>query len=377
MTPEPDTTASKPLLGRRGWAFVFAVWVVLGLLEASKAYVMSRLGGQPVGVGRVLVGNLPWWLLWGVLTPAIFAVARRWPIRGNGIWTALAVHLPASVLFATTHLTATAWIWINTAAPNSQGLLWILVNWANTFLFLELFTYGTVVAAYHALVHYRLFREREREAHRLEVAQVRLEREITRARLQALQLELQPHFLFNTFNAITGLVRRNENEAAVEMLVRLGELLRLTLDRDGSAEVALDDEIEVVDCYLGIQRVRFPGLDFVVDVPPSLRRALVPTLVLQPLVENAVRHGLAGSGEGSIAVRAREEEGRLMIEVVDSGNGVAEREAEAGPGVGLRNTRSRLHQLWGSEAEVRLENASPSGTRAVLRFPLRLAEELA
>lgn len=357
------------LLPLRGWAVVGLVWLAFGLLESLKAFVMAGVAGLSVGWPQVLVGNLPWWLAWGLLTPGIFLLARRWSFTGGGALRALAVHLPASLGFALVHLTAVAALFLRTnAAPDAVfGRMWL--NWFNSFVFLELFTYWTVVAAWHALDHYRLYRERQEAAARLELEQEKLEKEMATAKLRALQMELQPHFLFNTFNAITALVRRNENREAVEMLVRLGELLRLTLERGGSPLVPLEDEVALVRCYLGIQQVRFPELRAEIGIEGDAGRALVPTLVLQPLVENAVRHGLAGAGRGTIRVHGRRENGRLTLVVEDSGHGNGT-SPSGGRGVGLSNTRARLEQLWGADAAVRMEPAPERGTRVTLEIPV-------
>jgi signal transduction histidine kinase len=376
----PPEGSPRVALGRRGWALVGLVWLGFGLLESLKAYVMRGLQGSPAEWPSVLVGNLPWWLFWGLLTPAIFALARRWPLVGGRALRGVAVHLPASFLFALVHLSVVAVLFHRTnALPDTPlGRMWL--NWFNAFIFLELFTYWTVVAAWHALAHYRLFRERQEAAARLELEQEKLEKEMARARLHALQMELQPHFLFNTFNAITALVRRHENREAVEMLVRLGELLRLTLERGGTPLVPLDDELALVRCYLGIQQVRFPDLAVEIEIEGDAGQALVPTLVLQPLVENAVSHGLAGEGRGTIRIRGSRVNGRLTVEVEDSGAGLqaagkAPGSAPAGQGVGLSNTRARLEALWGAEARVGVGPAPGRGTRVTIELPARTTAE--
>ncbi|HSR43155.1 MAG TPA: histidine kinase [Longimicrobiales bacterium] len=355
---------------------VALVWFVLGLLEAVKAYVMAGLGGLDVTWGQVLIGNLPWWLLWGVLTPLIFALGRRWRFAGDRVLVPLLVHVPASVVLAVTHLVVTAVVFQRTRNPTAD-LDAMIVAWLNSFVFLELFIYWTVLAAYHALTHYRLYRERQEAAARLELEQERLAKEIARARLHALQMELQPHFLFNTFNAITALVRQHENAQAVEMLVRLGDLLRRTLERGGTPMVSLAEEVELARCYLGIQSVRFPALDVLVDVEPEAGRARVPTLVLQPLVENAIRHGLAGTGRGTVRLTARRRGGRVRIEVENRGRGAgagraATRSRGSGSGVGLSNTESRLEQIWPGRASAvleRLHGDGGGGARVTLDLP--------
>jgi two-component system LytT family sensor kinase len=187
-----------------------------------------------------------------------------------------------------------------------------------------------------------------------------------------LRMELNPHFLYNALNAIAGLVRRQDGARAVEMLARLGTLLRLTLERDSGHEVTLGRELELLDLYLDIERTRFSDrLRVDLDVPAAMLEALVPAFVLQPLVENAIRHGIAPVPEpGWVRIAASAHGGTLAIEIADTGPGVPA-EASRSQGVGLRNTRARLAQLYGGSAGLRLERGAAGGTIATLWLPFR------
>jgi sensor histidine kinase YesM len=185
-------------------------------------------------------------------------------------------------------------------------------------------------------------------------------------------MELNPHFLFNTLNAISALVRRGEHKEAVTMLARLGDLLRVTLERGGEQEIPLEKELEYLARYLDIERVRFRDrLSVETDVAEDSAHALVPTFILQPLVENAVRHGISRSSEGGrIRVSAhRAEDDRLVLTVADTGVGFSTAPGRLREGVGLKNTRARLDQLYGARASLAWENPPEGGARVTVTMP--------
>jgi signal transduction histidine kinase len=377
MPHHPDLPDS-----RRTVLLAAAAWTLLGLLESSKGYVADQVQGIPGGWWRALVGNLPWWWCWALLTPAIFALAPRID-RGRRA-LALPAHLGAALIASGLHLAAVgALYWWTITRPVLAYLpaaaqarvgtpLGQIEAFLNGYVVVDVMTYGAVVLAWYAAEFHRRLRERERAALRLEARAATLEAQMQEARLSALRMELNPHFLFNALNSVAGLVRRGEAGKAIEMLARLGGLLRLTLERELGHEVPLGRELELLDLYLDIERVRFSDrLDVEVDVEPAAREALVPAFVLQPLVENAVRHGIARTPEpGRITIGARLVGPDLAIEITDTGPGIAS-EPRAGPGVGLRNTRARLAQLYGSAAALRLERGAAGGTIATLSLPAR------
>jgi LytS/YehU family sensor histidine kinase len=231
--------------------------------------------------------------------------------------------------------------------------------------------YAVVALAWHAATYSSDLRERELRA-------AQLESELTRSRLQLLKSQLQPHFLFNTLNTVSGLMRDDVRGARV-MLSRLAELLRTALDRFDAQEVPLSEELELVQQYLDIQAVRFGDrLTVRLDVDDAAADALVPSFLLQPVVENAIRHGVEAQTErGEIAIAARvggtAERERLLIEVRDNGPGLrggAPRGDRAG--VGLENTRARLRQLYGDAQRLTLADAPGGGTSVVIELPLRV-----
>jgi sensor histidine kinase YesM len=316
---------------------------------------------------------MPWWYGWALLTPLAFALAARYRLDRHPL-PAAAVHLAASIAFAPVHLLSVGWLYYQTHAhANVPSLGIMLRGWINNFVMLDVLTYWAIIGGYHALEYHSRFRASEVNAARLAARAARLEASMTEARLNALRMELHPHFLFNTLNAISGLVRRREIDAAVRMLARLGELLRVTLERGSVQQVPLERELSFLRLYLEIERIRFHDrleVDFEVD--PDALDALVPTLILQPLVENAVRHGVARlTGPGRVGVHAARQDGKLVLQVADTGAGFPAGNGGTRLGVGLSNTRARLEQLYGADAALTLGNAPAGGALVTVTLPFR------
>lgn len=333
-------------------------WALFATLNASQVY-LSMLSHEH-SFPRLLAYNLAVWWAWALMTPAVLRLGMNVPL--HPLRRSLPVHLLAASSTILIHLTAwaalTAWIEPydvrNPAGfAESFGLgLWLRVQ-------LEMVIYASLVALGTALAARRRLRRREREAARLEV-------KLAEAKLHALELQLRPHFLFNTLNTVTAMVRAGEDERAVETIVGLGDLLRATLETERTPRIPLHREMALLRTYLGLERLRFADrLEVSVEVAAEARSAAVPPFVLQPLAENAVRHGIAAcTGPAVLRVTARCAGDRLQIDLFNSGPPLAT-EAE---GVGLRNTRERLRQLYGGGAHLRVEDA-PGGVNAHLVLP--------
>ena len=345
----------------RVWRAALAFWSLMGALESVTARVRGGLMGLPTGWGRAFVNNMPWWLLWGVLTPVAIALARRYPLDSLR-WVRPAVtHLIAALVLSVVHLSIEAVIftwtnsWFGLQLQLSKQIYGFLLN----YLMLDLVTYALIVGAWTAYDYYR--------------RSTQLALGLAEARMQALRSELNPHFFFNSLNAVSGLVRRGDNDAAVRMLARMGELLSATLDHQRGPEIPLREELSLLDRYLDIERVRF-GERLTIDVAhdASADGALVPTFMLQPLVENAIRHGISRrSGRSRIEVSAHRENGSLLLAVRDTGEGLSQTEPREG--IGLSNTRARLGELYGNSASLVLENAPGGGACVRVTLPFREA----
>lgn len=360
MDPARDTAAPSRA---RFWPAALAFWTALGLLESSAAWLRTR-GTLNLTWPTALKNNMPWWLLWAALMPVAFWLSRRLPLAG-GRWARNALlHLVAALGVAGAHLVVEGVIYFHSVPAGiypSQAAVWR--QFFNNFIVLDVVTYFAIVGACHAFdLHGRYQQSALRSA--------RLELGLSEARMQALRAELNPHFFFNALNAVSGLVRKEENDAAVKLLARLGELLSATLDHSRPAEIPLREELGLLDRYLAIERARFGDrLTVRIDHDGAADRALVPTFILQPLVENAIRHGIARqAGQGSVEVRARREGDALLLAVQDSGAGLG---PARGEGIGLSNTRARLDGLYGSAASLVLENGEGGGACARIRLPYR------
>jgi LytS/YehU family sensor histidine kinase len=356
---------------RRRWletAIIFAAWAVFALLVANQNYMQTAISGRQMPLLVALRPGLVDAALWAFTTLAIFWLARRFPIERGRVVQGIAVHLVAAVVIALAR--AGVMIVLRWYSPWLRVLpTFSLQFWGTSsqnFLF-----YALLLGIAHLGLYYRRYREREQAAERLA-------RGLTEARLQALKMQLQPHFLFNTLNAISALIPADAKPAR-RMLARLGDLLRSTLDHEATQEVTLREELAFLEPYLEIEQARLEDrLTVVMTIAPETLDARVPHLILQPLVENAVRHGIATRIEpGRVEISAaRGPDGRfLLLEVRDDGRGV-DRDHELGTrrGVGLINIRSRLEQLYGGEHRFKLENQAVGGVLVQIALPYRRAE---
>ncbi|MDX2122138.1 MAG: histidine kinase [Gemmatimonadota bacterium] len=354
---------------------ILAGWMVLGLVETVRAVQdPATLGVVSIPWGYALVGNFPWWFVWALLTPVVFRVADRWRLDLPGGWRWLHAHLMAGMAVIAIHLPLALLLWYFTnplPQVRQAGFLGAVANAGRGYLLLELLTYGATLGLFYALDNHRRLHFRELDAARLAARAAELELSAVEARLDALRMEIDPHFLFNSLNTVSGLVRERELDAAVTVLSRLGELLRISLGQARTQQITLEQELAQLELYLDIERQRFRDrLTVRYEVNDEVLACLVPVLCLQPLVENAVRHGIARMpGPGTIAIRAGlvEEGRRLALMVQDTGPGFAGGASRAG--IGLTNIGSRLTQLYGEAGTVTIQPVSPQGALVTLRLP--------
>jgi signal transduction histidine kinase len=356
---------------RRSIGVVLAVWAVVGLIWAVDYWVKGRefLRGGPVPFPRAVLFLVSYAFVWAALTPLVVALLRAHPLAPGRIAAGLGVQLAAMPLFAfaAESVWATLFIPFMRRFPDGAGFL---AEIRSNFLYdtgTNLQTYLAVVGIAWGLDAWRAGLEKERRA-------AALETELVRAELVALKAQLRPHFLFNALNSVMTLMHRDV-DAASRTLAELGALLRLSLAGDGAPHVALASELDFLKRYLAIEEVRFSDrLSVRFDVPPETLAAEVPQLVLQPLAENAVRHGIAARpGRGVIEVSARRVGDALVLAVRDDGPGPG---APRPKGIGLANTRARLERLYGEAASLELSAHPDGGTEAIVRLPFRAAEEV-
>ena len=366
-----DATPETEAGSRRAWALgVIAVWLLLSLISASQRYADSLQTSSPAGFPEFLFWSLAIWSYWALATPLIFRLGEKLPLSRARLGTATLAHFALALLLGLAHIALFAGLGtlFGSSRPGvTTTFLGEFGRGVRVFLYVELILYWAILGAAVARDASRKYREREARSRELE-AQLGL------ARLQALRMQVQPHFLFNALNTAAMLVRNGEGGRAVQMIAGLGELLRSSLAESAEQEVPLASELAFVRRYLSVEEFRFPErLRVEVDVPEGLLSAEVPNLILQPLVENAIRHGVAkSSSSGLVRVAARRRDGWLELSVEDDGPGLPEGlRPEAGGGIGLKNVRSRLEQLYGSRQEFVIQSVEPKGTAARLRIPLR------
>jgi LytS/YehU family sensor histidine kinase len=353
---------------------VFGVATVLGIFSTLQSYRLSTLtvkDPMDIEVGRLLVLNLAYWYVPAAVTPLIFRIAHRFPID-SGRWArAIGAHALSAGLFSILHVVCMmgtrALLWPQMIIPKGATWTTFVQRVYLTNLDWALMTYSAIVGLSYALAYYR-----ESQARALKAAQ--LETSLAEARLKTLEAELHPHFLFNTLHAISTLIH-TKPDAADRMISRLSDLLRITFARSGAARIALQEELEFLQKYLEIEQTRFQDrLTVSYDIDPDTLDAEVPRLILQPLVENAIKHGVAPrSGPGTIVIAARRRGDLLCLEVRDNGVGLSGgARAKLQEGVGLSNTRDRLECLYGGAHALEFSEQD-EGLTVEMRFPFHRA----
>jgi len=353
---------------------IVCAWTMVGLLFTVQQIVAAKVhGGHPNWV-LVAVIELVYWNVWAAYTPLVIGLARRFPLTGPRFVRHIAIHTITALLMAPLVSVAEYFL--------SRGVLWLLFRITNpgslrllpTFTvsvvsmsFTGVLTYWLVVGLYQSFHFYQAAMERQTRA-------AQLETQLSHAELENLKSQLHPHFLFNSLHTI-GVLMQEDVDAASHLLVTLGDLLRMALERRDN-EITLESELEFVGKYLEIEQTRFHDrLKVHMDVPPDLLGVYVPSLALQPLVENAIKHGISvDSAAGRLEIAAHRDNGRVWLSVRDDGPGPAPG-SRLRLGVGLTNVQSRLRQLYGDESSLRLTGGDGRGCEAIITIPLRSSHE--
>jgi two-component system LytT family sensor kinase len=346
---------------RRPWLLMSAACLVPAILDVVQSYIQGRIDPENAPSWRWLLWSGFEWIILGALIPITYFLGRRFPLRQPHVARHLAVHAAGALVLCI------GWAGLGLAFGTLLGTVpasissWMLrtVPWG-------VFMYFTTLGCVHALTYFAEVREREAQA-------ARLAAQVAEARLSALRMQLHPHFLFNSLNALLVLVRDHDAKNAERMLELLSDVLRQVLRGDTRQEVRLDEELRFLDDYLAVEQIRFSDrLRIVRAVEPALLDALVPQFILQPLVENALRHGIGPSvAGGTIEIGARLDGDDLVLSVSDDGPGIGD--APNAVGVGLRNTRERLVTLYGARGVLELTPRPGGGTVAQMRIPYRRA----
>ena len=354
----------------RQWGWIAAVWLGFGLVDATQTVLVMHSEGMHHAWGRLFAKAVVSWLPWAVATPLVMELGRRFsPVRLRG-WKTWLVHLAACGALGLIFCAWTALL-VRAMKPyaNSSDLTpfvkLTLENFYNGILAF-LILYGAIVAFSYGLDSRARLARQETEA-------ARLNEQLSKAQLNALRRQIEPHFLFNTLNAVSALVREGRSDAAVRMIAGLSDFLRRVLEDSSRQEVPLSEEMEFTQRYLEIQKVRFvERLQLSVDVPSELLVAQVPTLILQLMVENAIKHGIAKRAHGGeVKIAASRLEDRLTLSVYNDGPSVPVSWERVQSGVGISNMRTRLRSLYGDAFELNLENRPQGGVEVSVSVPFR------
>jgi sensor histidine kinase YesM len=347
-------------------AVVFGAWTALALFFTGQLYYTYLLSEKPLTWRYAASQQLVYPYVWAVGTLVVLWLANRFPVEGREWWRHVLFHLFSATFFVVliSAVFQTVFQYFNPPGKPfslSNTLQWVIFNSSENYGI-----YGLILLLNQVFRYYRRYREGELRASQLET-------QLTQAQLQALKMQLHPHFLFNTLHSISALLHRDP-DTADRMIARLGDFLRLTLDNSGAQEVSLEKELEFLKCYLDIERVRFQDrLTTSLYVEPRALDSRVPNLILQPIVENALRHGLSRrAAPGRLEISAKRDNGSLRIQVRDNGPGLAAVKGQAGKvreGLGLSNTRARLEQLYGGAHRFSIENAPGGGLLVTLEIP--------
>ena len=346
------------------------VWLAVGVISATQVVVGMAALGRQLNWVSLFFTTAAAWLIWVVATPVILSLSRRFPLGRAGDWRNLPVHLAAALAISFVRI---AWAGALEWAINPLALPH--PTYRAMFLTMVYMQFHTGLIIYGATVAIDNIIDSIRSLARSEAESARLAGELSKAQLEALRRQMEPHFLFNTLNGISGLVREKQNDAAVEMIAGLSCLLRRVLEDSGRQLVPLAEEVSFLESYIDLQSMRLGDrLKVTLDIPIELYAALVPQLLLQPLVENAIVHGIGKLVEGGqIRVTARESKGTLSIYLYNDGPALSLKNAGERIGVGLSNTRGRLVSLYGAESSVELRNWDESGVEATIKVPYRTA----
>jgi two-component system LytT family sensor kinase len=359
----------------RNYPLYFLIWTIIGIFFFSQSLSQKFFSRDPTPWWHYLISWLVGVYLWALLMPGILWLGRRFPIERRNWVRRVALHLLLGVLVSLVQLI------LESAILSHLGVFPGLMNtFVTTFAFLlvigfhtGVMTYWEVLGVQYGIGYYQNYQERKREALRLELRASELQSQLVQAQLGVLKMQLQPHFLFNTLNAIMVLVRQQRSKEAEQTLAHLSDLLRCVLEDVEAQEVPLRRELEYLQLYLSIEQVRFQDrLRVEISADPAILDAALPQMVLQPVVENAIRHGVGKSAAaGRVKISAVRSNDTLELRVQDDGPGFSSEGpiGKRSTGIGLTNTQARLKQLYGEEARLTTGNGEPRGAVVTITIP--------
>jgi two-component system, LytTR family, sensor kinase len=363
-------SSSKPQWSTQSWRWIGLIWLGLGLTTATQIVVGMRTVGMRHHWTALFLVWAASWLVWACATPVVLLAGRSFPPVRSTRWKGWFVHFAACLGIG---IADASWIGGLQYVWNPLGIIpgpppfhYLAISSFYERFHVDLITYAAILAVGYTMDSLKRLALREAEA-------ARLSAELSKAQLDALRRQMEPHFLFNTLNGVAGLVRDNQNHAAVEMIAGLSDLLRRVFEGADRQLVPLAEELSFVERYFELQLMRFgDGLSVTTDVPLELYGALVPSLILQPLIENAIQHGIGKRvGGGAIRIGATESGGMLTLAVHNDGPPLPTGGIESSSGVGISNTHGRLRSLYGTACTLEVRNHLVAGVETIVRVPYR------
>jgi two-component system LytT family sensor kinase len=349
-------------------AVLFIAATAIAVLYSLERYLYSRWVGEPVSLRSLLPAELVFTYTWALLAPLVMRLAQRFPLRGREVNRNLAIHMPAMLAFVLVHASLFSLVTVLLAPGiELQILPSVLGRSLLSWTVVDAIVYCALVTVNHAVIYYRVSKDRALRASQLEAS-------LAQAQLQMLRMQLQPHFLFNTLHSISALMHKDVRRAD-SMVAALSDLLRMSLQNIGAQEVALQSELDFLQRYVEIMRLRFgERLKVSIDIDPETRDARVPNLFFQPLVENSFRHGFGDLGQGSINITIVRDGDMLRCDVIDDGRGLRTGHKD---GVGLATTRQRLAHLYGDNFVFSMRGAPNEGVHVTVVIPFNHPERMA
>jgi two-component system, LytTR family, sensor kinase len=367
-----DTNAA-PSQSRR-WIWIASLWLGFGLLDAMQTVLIMHAEGMHHAWVKLFMTTTISWLPWALATSPVLRLGRRIPPVGLRPASKWFLHAAACAVVGLSFAAWTSWLEVqfNPYAYKTPGVFADLcLGKFYSGILTSLILYSAILA-----VGYVLDSKERLALQQTETA--RLNELLSKAQLDALRQQIEPHFLFNTLNAVAGLVREKKNDAAVNMIAGLSDFLRRVLEDSNRQQVSLADEVEFTNRYLEIQKVRFADrLQLSVDVPTEFYAARVPSLILQPMVENAVKHGIAKRAQGgAIRITASRCDGILTLSVYNDGPSLPADWETTRSGIGISNVRTRLKSLYGAASELSMRNQGSGGVEVSISLPFALPSHL-
>jgi len=367
MNNSVPNAEDESVLDRRlvRYGLIWGVWTIVALFFSTQVYIMYWAENRPVLYKQGFIVQGSACFIWALATPLMLWLARRFRIERHNWLRQVGLHFVFSLALVSTVIALHYLVFMTLIGRASSMAPLRMFNYVYYNLDRWMLVYGCILLMSHAFNYYNSFRKGELKASQLHT-------QLVQSQLEALKMQVHPHFLFNTLHSISALLSK-DTEGARKMITRLGDFLRLTLENSGSMEVTLQQEIEFLHGYLEIERIRFQDrLTTQIHVDPEILDVRVPNLILQPLVENAMRHAIGNSKSGRVEINAVPRNGVVRIEVKDNGPGLtSERalETRPGKGLGLANTRARLVGLYGAAAKFELTNDPAGGLIVTIEIP--------